>query len=70
VTIPHIAQNALRDMSCSLTLVLFQQLILALINAQMVIMLMQRMSAKNASITARHATTTILVRFATQGLTK
>lgn len=47
VTIPHIVQNVLRDMSCSLTLVLTHQLILALINAQMAIMLTQRMSAKD-----------------------
>ena len=70
VIIPHIVQNVPRDMSCLLTLELFQQLILVLINVLMVIMLMQRMSAKNASIIARHAITTILAKFATLVLSK
>jgi hypothetical protein len=68
VTIPHIVLNVLRDMCCSLTQALFLQLTHALINAQMAIMLTQRMSAKDALITARHATTTILAKFATLGL--
>jgi hypothetical protein len=68
VTIPHIVLNALRDMSCSLTQVLFLLLTHALINAQMAITLTQRMSAKDALIIARHAITTILAKFATQAL--
>lgn len=68
--IRHIAQNVPRDMSCLLTLELFHQLTLVLINVQMVIMLMQKMSAKNASIIARRAITTILVKFATLVLSK
>jgi len=68
--IPHIAQNVPRDMFCPLTLGLFHQLTLVLINVLMVIMLMQKMSAKNASIIARRAITTILVKFVTLVLSK
>lgn len=63
--IPLIAQNVLRVTSCSSILPLSQQLILALTSVQMATMLMQRTSAKDALITARHASTTILAKFAT-----
>lgn len=53
-----------------LTLALLQQLILALNNAQTVSMPTLRMSASNALIIARHATTTIAAKFVTQALSK
>jgi hypothetical protein len=68
--IPLIVQNVPRDMYCSSTLKLFQQLILVLINVQMAIMPMLRMNAKNASITARHAIITIPAKFVTLVLSK
>ena len=70
VIIPHIVQNVQRDMYCPLTLKLLHQLILVLINAQMAFTLIQRMSAKNASIIAKLAIITIVAKFAILALSK
>lgn len=70
VIIPHIVQNVQRDMYCPLTLKLLHQLILVLINVQMAFTLIQRMSAKNASIIAKLAIITIVAKFAILALSK
>lgn len=57
-------------MYCPLTLKLLHQLILVLINVQMAFTLIQRMSAKNASIIAKLAIITIVAKFAILALSK
>ena len=70
VIILHIVRNVLRDMCCMLTLVLLLQLIHVLNNAQTVSIPMLRMSARNALIIVRHASTTIAAKFVTRALSK
>ncbi len=64
------AQSALRAMSSSSIQLLSQLHIHASINAQMGTMLMLKMNARDVSITARHASTTILAKSAILGLSR